>query len=177
MSQSHHRRGNGGQAHDDEEHRRSDGDSIGCDGGPHGEARYIGTEAIFEGKEGLFDTLGPDWNRMSYQWSGRIMAHHTVRHEGVSDRGPHSCADHGDSQAGERERHPSRSVVSVTVKTIARAVDILADPTKYRPDTKETADHSLPYVVSAAIADRMITPLQFADDKLRDPVIEDCCRK
>ncbi len=31
-------------------------------------------------------------------------------------------------------------------------------PTKYDPRSKETADHSLPYVIAAAVADRQVTP-------------------
>ncbi|PWB77787.1 MAG: MmgE/PrpD family protein, partial [Holophagae bacterium] len=53
----------------------------------------------------------------------------------------------------------------------ARAADILADASKYDPHTKETADHSLPYVIAAAIADRQVTPLQFTAAKIMDPTI------
>ncbi|MCK5690846.1 MmgE/PrpD family protein, partial [Myxococcota bacterium] len=35
----------------------------------------------------------------------------------------------------------------------------------------ETADHSLPYVIAAAIAERQVTPRQFKDDKIMDPII------
>ena len=35
-------------------------------------------------------------------------------------------------------------VKEIKVEVIARAADILGDPHKYRPDSKETADHSLP---------------------------------
>jgi len=54
---------------------------------------------------------------------------------------------------------------------LARAADILADPSKYDPRSKETADHSLPYVIAAAIAERQVTPLQFTDEKIMDPLI------
>src|SRR5207248_10463441 len=36
---------------------------------------------------------------------------------------------------------------------------------------KETADHSLPYVVAAAIVDRQVTPSQFEVKKIMDPMI------
>lgn len=62
-------------------------------------------------------------------------------------------------------------VNTVTIHTLARAADILADPEKYNPHTKETADHSLPYVVAAALVDRQVTPAQFSEAKLTDPVI------
>ena len=57
------------------------------------------------------------------------------------------------------------------IRTTARGADILSDPSKYDPHTKETADHSLPYVIAAAIAERQVTPLQFTPAKIMDPVI------
>lgn len=61
----------------------------------------------------------------------------------------------------------------VTVTTLARACDILFDPTKYRPESRETADHSLPYCVAAAIVDRKVTVESFADEKIHDPKIRE----
>ena len=53
----------------------------------------------------------------------------------------------------------------------AGGADILSDASKYDPRSKETADHSLPYVIAAAIADRQVTPLQFTAAKIMDPLI------
>ncbi len=60
---------------------------------------------------------------------------------------------------------------TVTIYSLARAADILADPSKYDPRTKETADHSLPYVIAAAVAERQVTPIQFTDAKIMDEKI------
>lgn len=60
---------------------------------------------------------------------------------------------------------------TVTVTTIARAVDILFDPAKYKPTSRETADHSLPYCIAAAIVDRKITTDQFNEERIKDPRI------
>ena len=51
---------------------------------------------------------------------------------------------------------------------IARAADILGDPHKYRPDSKETADHSLPYCMAVGLMDGMVTPLQFREERVLD---------
>ena len=59
----------------------------------------------------------------------------------------------------------------VQIRSLARAADILSDPSKYDPHTKETADHSLPYVIAAAIAERQVTPVQFEMEKIMDPTI------
>src|SRR6059036_973226 len=49
-----------------------------------------------------------------------------------------------------------------------RIADILGDPHKYRPDSKETADHSLPYCMAVGLVDGMVTPLQFREERVRD---------
>src|SRR5207247_6182456 len=56
----------------------------------------------------------------------------------------------------------------IKVEVIARAADILGDPHKYRPDSKETADHSLPYCMAVGLVDGMVTPLQFRDERVLD---------
>ena len=57
------------------------------------------------------------------------------------------------------------------ITTIARACDILFDPHKYRPESRETADHSLPYCIAAALVDHKVTTQSFSDEKLKDPRI------
>jgi 2-methylcitrate dehydratase len=59
-------------------------------------------------------------------------------------------------------------VTEIKVEVIARAADILGDPHKYRPDSKETADHSLPYCMAAGLVDGMVTPLQFLEERVKD---------
>src|SRR5512135_705670 len=59
----------------------------------------------------------------------------------------------------------------------ARAADILSDPSKYDPHSKETADHSLPYVIAAALVDRQVTPAQFRMEKIMDPTVRSQLRK
>ena len=68
-------------------------------------------------------------------------------------------------------------IEEVTVTTLARACDILFDPTKYRPESRETADHSLPYCVAAAIVDRKVTVESFSDEKIGDPRIREVIDK
>jgi 2-methylcitrate dehydratase len=62
-------------------------------------------------------------------------------------------------------------IKEVKVTCFAQAYDILFDPTKYRPESRETADHSLPYCMAAAMVDKKITTESFSDEKLRDPRI------
>ncbi|SFM48903.1 MmgE/PrpD family protein [Methylobacterium pseudosasicola] len=45
------------------------------------------------------------------------------------------------------------------------------DPEKWRPRTKDTADHSLPYITARAMLDGAITNDSYAPDKLSDPAL------
>jgi 2-methylcitrate dehydratase len=45
------------------------------------------------------------------------------------------------------------------------------DREKWRPTTKDTADHSLPYITARALLDGAITNDSYAPDKLRDPAL------
>jgi 2-methylcitrate dehydratase len=51
------------------------------------------------------------------------------------------------------------------------------DPEKWAPKTRETADHSLPYIVARAMFDGDITNASYALDKLSDPRILDFMKK
>jgi 2-methylcitrate dehydratase len=65
----------------------------------------------------------------------------------------------------------AKDVKEIKVEVIARAADILGDPAKYRPTSKETADHSLPYSLAVGLADGMVTPLQFKQERIDDTAL------
>jgi 2-methylcitrate dehydratase len=60
-------------------------------------------------------------------------------------------------------------VESVRVESHGAAVDIIgSEREKWRPTTRETADHSLPYIVAVSLWDGAITERQFAPERLAD---------
>jgi 2-methylcitrate dehydratase len=65
----------------------------------------------------------------------------------------------------------AEDLVEIHIQTTTRGADILSDPSKYDPQTKETADHSLPYCIAAAAADGGLWPTSFEEEKLFDPRI------
>ncbi len=68
---------------------------------------------------------------------------------------------------------PAR-IKSIEIATFRVAVEIIAkDPEKWRPKTRETADHSLPYCTAVAMVDGRITADQFSDARLADPALLD----
>jgi len=71
-------------------------------------------------------------------------------------------------KAVKENKIKANDVKEIKVEVIARAADILGDPHKYRPTSKETADHSLPYCMAVGLVDGMVTPLQFKEERVRD---------
>jgi 2-methylcitrate dehydratase len=65
----------------------------------------------------------------------------------------------------------AEDLAEIHIQTTTRGADILSDPSKYDPQTKETADHSLPYCLAAVAADGGVYPSSFEQDKLFDPRI------
>ena len=68
---------------------------------------------------------------------------------------------------------PAR-IASIEILTFKVAVEIIGrDPEKWRPKTRETADHSLPYCTAVALIDGTISADQFTTDRFNDPALLD----
>lgn len=133
---------------------------------------YTGTQAVFEGKEGLMDVFGLAWDMEKL--TGNLGKSFKIL-ECSMKAFPTEALTHTHLSATlkiVREHNiSSEQIEQVTITTIARACDILFDPHKYRPDSRETADHSLPYCVAAGLVDHKVTTQSFSDEKLKDPRI------
>src|SRR5215470_5281225 len=67
-----------------------------------------------------------------------------------------------------------RRVASIDIHTFNAAVDIIGkDPEKWRPRTRETADHSLPYCTGVALVDGEVGEAQFEPARFTDPALLD----
>lgn len=133
---------------------------------------YSGTQAIFEGKEGLMDVFGPEWDmdKLIGGLGGRFKILDCSMKAFPTEALTHTHLTATLKVIRENDIQYDQ-VEQVKITTIARACDILFDPHKYRPESRETADHSLPYCVAAAIVDRKVTTQTFSDEKLKDPRI------
>ena len=79
------------------------------------------------------------------------------------------------------ELHPhvdSSEIAAIRVCTYHSAVRSAAtDPQKWDPQTRETADHSIPYLVATAFQDGAVTPESFAPEKIRSPALRQLISK
>src|SRR5213596_3406413 len=65
-------------------------------------------------------------------------------------------------------------VRAMTIESHDASVDIIgSEPEKWRPTSRETAEHSLPYIVAVALADGEVTERQFEPKRFSDPKLLD----
>ena len=68
-----------------------------------------------------------------------------------------------------RKKLPAEEIEAVDVQTYHTAwSEIGSEPEKWNPQTRETADHSLPYLLALALVDGAITADSFSETRLRD---------
>jgi 2-methylcitrate dehydratase len=142
------------------------------------EKGYTGPEHVVEGKEGLTHCFGPAWklnlltDGLGDSWRITQCGMKAFPTEALTHTPISAVLDIVKSNDLKPEQ-----VEKVRIRSLARAADILSDPSKYDPQSKETADHSLPYVIAAALAERQVTPVQFEMRKIMDPTIRAQLRK
>ena len=130
---------------------------------------FEGPEHIFDGKEGLTEAFGGKWNldvltdNLGEGFRIKQCAMKAYPVEALA----HSTLSATIKISTELDLWPEE-VESVEVETISRAVDILADPSKYKPTTREAADHSLPFCIASTIMDKSLTPMSFDEDRLKN---------
>ncbi|MCX7834815.1 MAG: MmgE/PrpD family protein [bacterium] len=139
---------------------------------------YTGTERVFEGKEGFMDVFGEGWN--VEKLIGNLGSSYKIL-ECSMKAFPTEALTHTHITATlktviENDIQPE-DIEEVVITTIARACDILFDPHKYEPTSRETADHSLPYCIARAILDRKITTQSFSEEKIHDPKLKQVIHK
>ena len=142
------------------------------------EKGYTGPEHVIDGKEGIVHSLGPAWklNVLTDDLGGSWRITQCGMKAFPTEALTHTPISAVLQLVADNNLEPQQ-VARVHIRTTARGADILSDPSKYDPRTKETADHSLPYVIAAAIAERQVTPLQFTPEKINHPLIREQLRK
>jgi len=136
------------------------------------EKGYTGPEHVVDGKEGLTHVFGPEWklniltDGLGDSWRITQCGMKAFPTEALTHTPISAVLDIVKSN----DLKPDQ-VTKIQIRSLARAADILSDPSKYDPRGKETADHSLPYVIAAALAERQVTPVQFTMEKIMDPTI------
>lgn len=142
------------------------------------EKGYEGPAHVVDGKEGLIQCLGPEWDMekltggLGDRWQIVDCGMKAFPTEALTHAPISGVMD----LVAEHSLKPDQ-IETVEIDTLAKAADILSDPSKYNPTTRETADHSLPYCLAAAIVFRRVTPDIFDEAYLFNKDLRDVLPK
>src|SRR5881392_3007939 len=143
-------------------------------------AGMTGPAPIFEGQMGFEKELGVSL--------GDVATVFEKKKEAMPGKGPASMilktsikywpAEYHSQSAIEaalflrKEIGDPAKIQSVRIESHDASVDIIgSEPEKWKPETRETADHSLPYITGIALIDGEVTDKQFQPDRFMDPTI------
>ncbi len=140
---------------------------------------FTGPVEVFEGKEGLFEVIN------NVEWKSEILTDGLGKKFLTTDSEykafPTEALTHQPITAvleimKEHNIDP-KNVEAVLIETTTRGADILSDPSKYQPKTKETADHSLPYCIAIAVTKGNVLPSHFEEETLNDSFVRETIQK
>jgi 2-methylcitrate dehydratase len=131
----------------------------------------------FEGRDGLWQHLGVE----APKWEGFGGTAKPFRITATSFKAYPSVV-HTQGPIGLvlelRQSVVTDEIESVHVATYGEALRRAATETeKWDPETRETADHSIPYLVAAAFQDGAVTPASFAPSRIKDPALRPLIKK
>ena len=127
-----------------------------------------GPSEIFEGPKGIFNQLtGPF--ELTLGSTGDFMINKTYIKFWPAEYHSQSAIE---AILALRAEMGHREIESIEIKSFEAAVSIIgSEPEKWRPTSRETADHSMPYCVAVALIDGDVTLGSFNEDRLTDPTV------
>ena len=136
-----------------------------------------GPSHSFEGRDGLWQHLEIE----APKWEGFGGGAKSFRITGTSFKAYPSVV-HTQGPIGLvlelRERLGTAAIESIHVATYEQAMRRTAtEAEKWNPETRETADHSMPYLVAAAFQDGAVTRATFAPARIQDPALRSLIKK
>jgi 2-methylcitrate dehydratase len=134
-----------------------------------------GPAEVFEGEQGVWNAAGKfEWPPLAPTGGAFRIADTQIK--------IYPCEYHGQSPIEAtlaiRPQIDAREIAAIVVRTYWFAwSEIGSEPAKWEPTTRETADHSIPYLVSAALLDGKVDPSTFTHARIFDPQLRSLIRK
>jgi 2-methylcitrate dehydratase len=130
---------------------------------------FTGPTAVFEGEGGLWDVVGRfEWPLPAIPAVPHMIGQTHIKRLPVCYHGQSAV----EAALELRARVKLPDIDGINVAGYRTAVHMMGnDPSRWAPATRETADHSLPYVVAIALLDGKVTAQSFAPSRLTDPAV------
>lgn len=124
---------------------------------------FTGPPAVFEGDGGLWQVIGHhDW---PLPVGKHLIAETHMKCLPICYHGQASVF----AALALRGQFALDKIDEIVVDTYGAAVMMMGtEPSRWAPATRETADHSMPYVVATALMDGAVTDASFSDARLAD---------
>src|SRR5213080_3239620 len=138
-----------------------------------------GPSPIFEGEMGFFKQVSGPFEMNTDDFGGRNGSFKIAEtYLKFFPAEIHSQTSIWAALEARKEIEKPEDIVSVEIASHEAGYTILGrDPEKWNPMTKETADHSLPYIVAMAMFEGRIDNSTYSEKKYRDPKILDFLKK
>jgi 2-methylcitrate dehydratase len=135
-----------------------------------------GPSQPFEGRQGLFDQLGPFKNLRIPEagTNGRLVIERAGYKRFPSEGSTQSVLE---ITPAIKEWTKAEDIVSIYVELPFDGWQETADPPKWDPRNRETADHSMPYVIARALIDGKIYVDSFTPELYMDPKVRALMKK
>ncbi len=135
---------------------------------------FTGPTDVFEGKGGFWDLVGQfEWILPAADQAYKVQQTHLKRFP-VCYHGQAAV----EAALALRERVDLNSIRRIEVETFHHSARVMGqDPSRWAPANRETADHSLPYVIGTAMVDGVVGIGSFTDQKLHSPSVAELMRK
>jgi len=129
---------------------------------------FSGPSDIFEGKFGFFNVI------THFDWQLPSSGHHKISDTHIKSL---PVCYHGQSSVlcamKLRAQMSLDDIKDIHVETYGAAFRMMGnDPTRWAPTTRETADHSMPYVIAIALVEGKFDSNTFADVRLKDAALQ-----
>ncbi len=136
---------------------------------------FTGPTAVFEGEGGLWDVVGRfEWPLPAIPAAPHMIGQTHIKRLPVCYHGQSAV----EAALELRARVTLPDIDAINVAAYRTAVHMMGnDPSRWAPATRETADHSLPYVVAVALLDGKVTAQSFASERLTDPAVAALMKK
>jgi 2-methylcitrate dehydratase len=125
---------------------------------------FTGPAGVFEGKFGFYNVI------TAFDWKLPSGGHHKICDTHIKSL---PVCYHGQSSVlcamKLRTQLRLEDIQDIHVESYGAAFRMMGnDPTRWAPTTRETADHSMPYVIALALADGKFNAHSFSDERLKD---------
>ncbi len=137
-----------------------------------------GPGEAFDGPRGFKRMLGSSFELPPFGGNGVPFTIETAKYKCYPCDYEAQCSVTPALELHEALRGSADAIKSVEVETYEFAIEIAADTRdKWQPTTRETADHSIPYVVAVALTKGGVWLDDFTDERIVDPGIRALMRK